>query len=132
MSKRPMRYILAGLGGLAVGLGVTALLREAAGLSVDLSFAVALAVVFLFHFAANAFFVFRSGADWRILARYAVAALAFRGLDFLLFKVVLDFAPLHYLVAITLAILISNCIKYLVYANSVFVKRGDSPPPSTS
>ena len=125
---RIARYILGGLGGLVVSVGVTAFLREVAGLPVELSFAIALVVVFSFHFAANALFVFRSGADRQIFARYAVAALAFRSLDFLLFKGLLDLASLDYRVAIVLAVLVSNSVKFFVYSNYVFVKRNDSRP----
>ena len=128
MPDRIVRYVLGGLGGLVVSVGVTAILREAAGLSVELSFAIALVVVFSFHFAANALFVFRSGADRRIFARYVAAALAFRSLDFLLFKGLLDLASLDYPLAIVLAVLASNSVKFLVYANYVFVKRNDSRP----
>ena len=108
-----------------VSVGVTAFLREVANLSVELSFASALVVVFLFHFAANALFVFRSGADRHIFARYVGVVLAFRGLDFLLFKGLLEFLSLDYPLAIVLAVLISNSVKFLVYANFVFVKRND-------
>lgn len=122
---RIARYILVGLCGLVVSVGVTAFLREVADLSVEWSFAIALVVVFLLHFAANALFVYRSGADRHIFARYVVTALGFRSLDFLLFKALLDLASLDYPLAIVLAILISNSVKFLVYANYVFVKRLD-------
>ena len=113
------RYLLTGAAGLALSLGVTALMHEAAGLSPELSFAVALAVVFAFHFAANAFFVFRSGAGARIFLRYVGAALAFRALDFLLFAGIVELAPLY--AAAALAVGISNTIKFLVYRRFVFV-----------
>ena len=122
------RYILGGLGGLAVSVGVTAFLREVVVLPVDLSFAIALVVVFSFHFAANALFVFRTGTDRHIFMRYTIAALAFRSLDFLLFKGLLVLASLAYPVAIVLAVLASNSVKFLVYSNYVFVKRDDSRP----
>lgn len=116
---RIVRYLCTGAGGLAVSLGVTTLMHEVAGLSAGASFAVALAVVFGLHFAANAFFVFRSGAEGRIFLRYAVAALAFRALDFLLFAGIAEFAPLY--VGVVLAVGISNAIKFVVYRRHVFI-----------
>ena len=113
------RYALSGAGGLAVSLGVTALLREGAGLSAQLSFAVALAVVFAYHFAANAFFVFRSGASAATFLRYAGVALAFRGLEFLLFRGVAEFTSL-YVVGVLVALGVSNAVKFLAYRHAVF------------
>ena len=128
MSKKMVRYVLGGLGGLVVSIGATSFLHEVVGLSVEPSFAVALVIVFSFHFAANAFFVFRSGTDRHIFVRYAAAVLGFRCLDFLLFKGLLDFASLDYPLAIVLALLASHSVKFPVYRNFVFVKRADSRP----
>lgn len=118
-SGQVVRYVCTGVGGLAVSLGVTALMHEVAGLSVGASFAVALAVVFGLHFVANACFVFRSGADGYMFLRYIVAALAFRVLDFVLFTGIAEFAPLY--VGVVLAVGISNAIKFVVYRRHVFV-----------
>ncbi len=118
-SGQAARYVLGGLGGLGVSLAVTALMREAAGLSDELSFAIALAVVFGFYFVVNAVFVFRSGVSGRNLLRYTVASLTFRALDFLLFSGIAAVAPVY--VAVALAVGLSNSGKFLVYRRFVFV-----------
>ena len=117
------RYVLTGLAGLALSLAVTVLLREGAGLSAGVAFAIALGVVFAFHFFANAFFVFGSGADRHVLLRYAGSALIFRLTDFLLFTGLQGLVARYY-IAIVLAVLITNLVKFLVYRNLVFTDRG--------
>ncbi len=57
---------------------------ESVGLSAAAAFTVALAAAFVFHFVTNAYFVFRTGA-----------ALAFRALDFALFRVIVEFTPVY-------------------------------------
>ena len=121
-SLQMVRYVLTGLAGLALSLTVTVLLREEAGLSAGAAFAIALGVVFAFHFFANAFFVFGSGADRHVLLRYAGSALIFRLTDFLLFTGLQGFVARYY-IAIVLAVLITNLVKFLVYRNFVFTGR---------
>ena len=117
------RYVLAGLAGLAVSLAVTVVMHEGAGFSASIAFAMALGVVFTFHFAVNAFFVFNSGADRNIFFRYATAALLFRLLDFLLFSGLQGFVtPYH--VAVIVAILITNLTKFFIFRKFVFVAGG--------
>ena len=106
---------------MAISLGTTFLLHEVWGTSVELSFALSLVVTFIFHFIVNAFFVFRSGANWYIWGRYVVSALVFRGADFVLFEIITRMTLLYYPVAIFCAILISNTIKFFVYSRQVFV-----------
>ncbi len=118
------RYVLTGVAGLAVSLGVTVLMREGAGLSVNAAFAMALGVVFIFHFFANAFFVFDSGADRNTFLHYAGSALVFRLMDYLLFLGLQGLVAPYY-VAAALAILITNLVKFLVYRNLVFTGRDE-------
>ena len=121
-SRQIGRYVLTGLAGLAVSLGVTVLMREGAGLSANAAFAMALGVVFTFQFFANAFFVFDSGADRNTFLRYAGSALVFRLMDYLLFLGLQGLVAPYY-VAAALAILITNLVKFLVYRNLVFTGR---------
>ena len=121
-SRQMGRYVLTGVAGLAVSLGVTVLVREGAGLAANTAFAMALGVVFTFQFFANAFFVFGSGADRNTFLRYAGSALVFRLVDYLLF-VGLQGLVAPYYVAAALAILITNLVKFLVYRNLVFTGR---------
>ena len=134
-SRQMGRYVLTGVAGLAVSLGVTVLVREGAGLSANAAFAMALGVVFTFQFFANAFFVFDSGADRNTFLRYAGSALVFRLVDYLLF-VGLQGLVAPYYAAAALAILITNLVKFLVYRNLVFtpgrarrVEHIVTPPP---
>lgn len=113
-----MRWLVAGAGGLAVSLVVTALMHEGVGLPEPAAFAIAVAVLFGLHFLSSAYFVFRSGADGRMFLRYTIAALAFRGLDFVLFVAISGLAPLY--AAVVLAMAISNVCKFFVYRHHVF------------
>ncbi len=97
-------------------------MHEVAGFSVGASFAAALVVVFIFHFVANVRFVFRSGAGSRAFLRYTGSALAFRALDFLLFKGIMELTSLYY-VGVVLAVSVSNAVKFLVYKYLVFIGR---------
>lgn len=118
-----VRYVASGLCGWAVGVGVTALAHDVLKLSVQVSFGLTLVVLFAFHFVANAYFVFRSGAGRDRLLRYAVVALSFRGLDYLLFAGLTALTSLHYLIAVIGALSVSNAIKFIIYSRHVF---GDS------
>ena len=120
------RYILTGAAGLVVSTVVTVVMHEAVGLSTRLSFAIALVVIFTFHFISNSYFVFRSGAGGYTFLRYTGSALAFRALDFLLFNAIAEFTSLYYYIGAALAIGISNTIKFLVYRYLVFTNRDRS------
>ena len=123
-SRQMGRYVLTGLAGVGVSLGVTVLAREGAGLSARAAFAMALGVVFTFQFFANAFFVFNAGADRNTFLRYAGSALVFRFMDYLLF-VGLQGLVAPYYVAAALAIFITNLAKFLVYRGFVFTGRDE-------
>ena len=62
-------------------------------------------------------------ADRNILLRYAGSALIFRLTDFLLFTGLQGLVARYY-IAIVLAVLITNLVKFLVYRNFVFSGRG--------
>lgn len=126
MPGQMARYILTGAAGLVVSTGVTVVMHEAVGLSTRQSFAIALVVVFTFHFMSNSYFVFRSGADGYTFLRYTGSALAFRALDFLLFNAIAAFTPLYYYIGAVLAIGTSNTIKFLAYRYLVFTSRDKS------
>ncbi len=109
-----------------MSLAVTALMHEGVGFSATAAFAIALGAVFIFHFLANAFFVFDSGTDRNTFLRYAGATLVFRLVDFLLFAGLQGFVTPYY-IAIALAILITNLVKFLIYRNFVFATRHRCP-----
>lgn len=113
-----LRWLAAGAGGLGVGLAVTALMHEEFGLPAPAAFAIAVAVLFALHFFSNAYFVFRSGADGRRFLRYAMAALAFRALDYVLFVAASHLTPLY--AAVVLAMAVSNVCKFFIYRRCVF------------
>ena len=126
MPGQMARYILTGAAGLMISTGVTVVMHEVVGLSTRQSFAIALIVVFTFHFISNSYFVFRSGADGYTFLRYTGSALAFRALDFLLFNAIAEFTSLYYYIGAALAIGTSNTIKFLVYRYLVFTNRDRS------
>lgn len=119
------RYILGGLAGLILNLALTIFMREGLDLSVEVSFAIALTVVFCFHFMTNAFFVYRSGADVHKFGRYVASALVFRFHDFLLFTILIYYTSMHYTLAVASALLVTNAVKFWFYAKFVFVKLDD-------
>lgn len=122
MVDRFARFAAVGVVVFPVNVGVTALLHEVAGLAEEAAFAIALVLVFAIGFAANRHLVFRAGAGRadRQLARYLVASLAFRGLQFASFVVVHTWLGVPYLLGVVAVLGFWLVVKFAVFRSFVF------------
>ncbi len=128
---RIVRFGLVGIVVFGVSLGLTALLHEVLGLSEELAFGITLVVVLVGGFTANRHLVFDAsdGDARRQGAHYAVAALTFRGLQYLSFLALHTGLGMPYVPAIIIVLGFWFLIKYVYYGERVF--KAGRPDPAT-
>lgn len=127
MMKRPTlerlaRFIAVSAVGFPLNLAVTVFVHEVLGASEEFAFAVALAVVFLFNFAACRYVIFRatSGDPRRQLFRYALYSAVFRLAEYVAFLLVRSVFDTQYLLAALLVLGVSFLLKFRFYGDVVF------------
>lgn len=125
--RRPIAHeaaLFVGLGLLsyALGAGIAALSREVLGLSADIAVAISLATLVVVNFYLNRLLVFRGrrGSARQEFAKFIAASIAMRGFEYCLILALMRVAHLHYLAAYTVALLVSNVLKFTVYRALVF------------
>jgi putative flippase GtrA len=100
----------------AVTLGVPVLLHEALKVDQKVAVAISQSSALLINFLMIRVFVFRSQrAARRDLAYYVGSAVAFRGLEYLLFLALFTFGRLFYLTALVLTLGASTLLKFVWY-----------------
>jgi putative flippase GtrA len=110
----------------AVSLGLPVLLHEAFGIEQKLAVAISQSSVLLLNFLMIRVFVFRSKrAARRDLAYYVGSAVAFRGLEYLLFLVLFELAGLFYFTALLVTLGTSTVVKFVWYR---FLFHGRTEP----
>lgn len=121
----PVRYLLLSGLSFALTLGMTAALHEAFGVSPEISFAVALVVVFLSNFAGMRWWVFRGTSRPAVFQfmGFGLSSLSFRGLEYCGYLVLYRIAGIPYLAAAVATIGISFAVKYVVYDSWLFSRR---------
>ena len=122
---KPARYLLLSALSFALTLGITAGLREWFGVPPEISFAVALAVVFLTNFAGMRWWVFR-GTERPMIVQFVgfgLSSLSFRGLEYCGYLLLYRIAGIPYLAAAVATIGISFVVKYAVYDSWLFSRR---------
>ena len=108
-----IRYGVSSGASAAVSLGLPVLLHEAFGVEQKLAVAISQASVLLLNFLMIRLFVFRSKSTAkRDLAYYVGSAVAFRGLEYLLFLALFELASLHYFLALLLTLAVSTVVKF--------------------
>ena len=108
-----IRYGVSSGASAAVSLGLPVLLHEAFGVEQKLAVAISQASVLLLNFLMIRLFVFRSKSPAkRDLAYYVGSAVAFRGLEYLLFLALFELASLHYFLALLLTLAVSTVVKF--------------------
>jgi putative flippase GtrA len=118
------RFLGVGMLSYSLGLGLSALFREGLGLPAEYSVALTLAILFLINFWLSRRYVFRAGGDARKqFALFVITASAMRGGEYAAFYLLFQFAHLHYLAALTSAMVISNGLKFFLYRALVFGRR---------
>ena len=107
-------------------LGLPLLLHEIGGIEQKLAVAISQASALVLNFLMIRLFVFRSKNDGkRDLAYYVGSAVAFRGLEYLLFLALLQLAGLHYLAALLVTLVASTVVKFGWYR---FLFHGRNEP----
>ena len=133
------RFVGFGLFSYALGLGFAFVFREVFHLPAQRSVALTLAILFVLNFWLSRRFVFRAaGHAGRQFLTFVVTSLAMRGGEYALFHLLFQALHLHYLAALTAALVISNGIKFFLYRTVVFRRAiqvgaalGSSPEHST-
>jgi len=121
----PVRYLMLSALSFALTLGITAGLHEWFGVSPEISFAVALLVVFLTNFAGMRWWVFR-GTQRPVVSQFmgfSLSSLSFRGLEYCGYLLLYRLAGIPYLAAAVATIGISFAVKYVVYDSWLFSRR---------
>ena len=108
-----IRYGVSSGASAAVSLGLPVLLHEAFGVEQKLAVAISQVSVLLLNFLMIRLFVFRSKSKAkRDLGYYIGSAVAFRGLEYLLFLALFELAALHYFAALLLTLGVSTVVKF--------------------
>lgn len=122
----PARYLAFSGLSFGVNLGTTAGLHEGIGVTPEISFGVALVVVFLMNFAGMRWWIF-SGTDRPVVPQllgFGLSSLFFRGLEYCGYLLLYRMAGVDYLVAAVVTIGVSFVAKYAVYNSWLFSRSG--------
>lgn len=116
--------------GFLLNIGITAFAHELLGATEELAFAIALAMVFAFHFLSGRYVIYGAsdGDPKRQLLRYALASGGFRGAEYVGFLVLHTAAGLPYLAAAMVVLGASFIVKFFFYGRVVFTADPTVPP----
>ena len=120
--NRLFRFGALGGVGSFVNLSLTALLHELVGLSEELSFAIALVVVFFGNFLSLRHLVFEAstGEPGRQLVHYALASFSFRLAQWLSFVALHSWLGVPYLIAVAVVLGAWFLVKFAYYRTKIF------------
>jgi len=121
----PLRYLVLSALSFLLNLGITAGLHEIFGVAPEISFAVALATVFVTNFAGMRWWVFRgtSRPFLRQLVGFGLSSATFRGLEYCGYLLLYRAAGAPYLAAAIAVMGVSFVVKYVVYDSWLFARR---------
>ena len=117
------RYGIVTLLSYAALLGGTALLVEVFNVDQTLAYVVTLALVYIGVYLGSSGFVFKASDHQRQWYKFLAIILAFWILNSVLFKALVSFFSLHYLVAACVNVLIFGPLRYLLNKQWVFGAR---------
>jgi putative flippase GtrA len=119
-----LRFCGVGAFSYLLGIALAALFHEISGLRPEVAVGLSLAAILLTNFFLARVFIFRSsGRVHHELVLFGITSAAMRGAEYLVFLALLNGLAVNYLVAMTIAMLLSSCVKFLLYRNVVFRKR---------
>lgn len=121
-----VRYlIITGLS-FVTNLGMTLVLTEVLGLHEEISFAIALATVFIMNFLFMRYYIYasREGSARRQFIMYTLSAVGFRGLEFISFLVIHTLLNVQYAIALTFILVSSSIVKFFYFKLVVFTRKG--------
>lgn len=123
--REAARFLTLGVFSYSLGIGFAVFFREIIGLGADASVGLSLGTLLITNFWLARLWVFRaSGRAEGQFVRFALASFAMRGGEYLLFLLLIRLSGLHYLVSLTIAMALSNCLKFVLYRTVVFGRRG--------
>ena len=127
---RFLRFGVLGAVGFGINIAVAVVLTEFFGVSEELSFAIALAVVFCFSFVTSRYLIFAgaaAGDPRKQLAKFAVSSAAFRGAEYVGFLLLHTVLGQPYLLTIVSVLTVSFLTKFVTYSTVVFTSEGEAP-----
>ena len=103
-------------------LAVTFVATEGLHLREEVSFALAVVIMFFVNFAYLRYVVFPAGAKpWRAqMYGFFVASVGFRGAEYLAFLILLNVLHVHYMLSVALVLGLSFLVKFQVFDKHVF------------
>lgn len=103
-------------------LAVTYVATEWLHLREEVSFALAVVVMFFVNFAWLRYVVFPAGGKpWQVqMYGFFLASIGFRGAEYLAFLVLLNVLHLHYMLSVALVLGLSFLVKFQVFDKHVF------------
>jgi putative flippase GtrA len=120
------RYLGAGAVSYGMGIALSALFHEIAGLRQEIAVALSLVIVMTTNFWIARMLIFRAtGSAHGQFVRFALTSLIMRGIEYVSFMLLLHQLGINYLVSLTVAMVLSTCVKFFIYRTFVF---GKSPP----
>ena len=124
-SQSFIRYLFVTGLSFVTNLGLTVLLTEVVNLPEELSFAVALMVVFLLNFFFMRYYIYTGceGSAKRQFAMYIFSAIGFRGTEYVAFLMIHTWLGVQYAVAITGIQVWSSIVKFFYYGGLVFTRK---------
>ena len=119
-----------------MNFGLTALLSEVARLRSEVSFLIALIVVFFVNFLAMRYWVYGGGCPrarfFPQMATFLGSSLGFRASEYAAFLVLHTALGLHYALAVPSILILASLAKFLFYRAAVFaVRPGSDPGPES-
>ncbi len=118
---RRLRYIVATGLSFSLTLFLSFSLKSFLGMPEKFAVAATLFIVFFINFYTNRVFVFRSKANARRqIVYFAASSIAFRVVDYSLFFILFSWSNVHYLWALSSALVITFIVKYFFQKAIIF------------
>jgi putative flippase GtrA len=127
MGRSAFRYLLISGLSFVLNLGLTVALHEVAGLSEELSYAIALVVVLATNFLFLRYYIYpaRHGPFFKQLGLFLASSAVFRGLEYVAFLFGHTLLGLPYVPVLVVVQALSVIAKFLYYGLAVF--KADKP-----
>ncbi len=120
-----VRYLAAGAFSYGMGIALSAVFHEFAGVRQEIAVALSLTAIIITNFWIARKVIFRaSGNAHGQFIRFASTSLIMRLLEYATFMLLLRKAGINYILSLTLAMAMSTCFKFLLYRMFVFRKTG--------
>lgn len=120
------RFVGFGVMSYGLGIAISAFLSEIVKLSAEAAVAASLAILIIVNFWLSRRFVFRATGEVRSqFPRFLGTTVLMRGVEYMLFLLLYRVFSLHYLMALTIGMGLSTCVKFFLYRGLVFGQQAD-------